>query len=170
MWFFLGWQKAQVSLTLLCFAVCIHNRRTCEASKEREVRHRFGASLVAQKVKNLPAVIQETPVQSLGWEDLLEKGMATHSSILVWRIPWTEGPGELQSMGSQRVRHDQVTNNLLSTQGHGFPTVRDAALERVSTVRVFFADAHSVMETRFIRKPLYVKFILKKRYSTSRKG
>ena len=121
-------------------------------------------------MKNLPAVIQETPVQSLGWEDLLEKGMATHSSILVWRIPWTEGPGELQSMGSQRVRHDQMTNNLLSTQGHGFPTVRDAALERVSTVRVFFADARSVMETRFIRKPLYVKFILKKRYSTSRKG
>ena len=105
-----------------------------------------------------------------GVEGPLEKGMATHSSILVWRIPWTEGPGELQSMGSQRVRHDQVTNNLLSTQGHGFPTVRDAALERVSTVRVFFADARSVMETRFIRKPLYVKFILKKRYSTSRKG
>ena len=49
---------------------------------------------------------QETQVQSLGWEDPLEKGMATHSNILVWRIPWTEEPGGLQSIGSQRVRHD----------------------------------------------------------------
>ena len=63
------------------------------------------ASLVAQMVKNLP-VVQETWVQSLGWEDPLEKEMATHSSILAWRIPWTEEPGGLQSMGSQRVRHD----------------------------------------------------------------
>ena len=54
---------------------------------------------------NLPAV-QETCVQSLDWEDLLEKGMATYSSILAWRIPWTEEPGGLQSTGSQRVRHD----------------------------------------------------------------
>ena len=60
-------------------------------------------------VKNLPA-IQETWVPSLGWEDPLEKGMATHSSILAWRIPWTEEPGGLQSMGSQRVRHDWVTS------------------------------------------------------------
>ena len=58
------------------------------------------ASFVAQLVKNLPAV-QETWVQSLGWEDPLEKGKATHSSILAWRIPWT-----IQSMGSQRVGHD----------------------------------------------------------------
>ena len=56
-------------------------------------------------VKDRPA-IQETWVQSLGQEDPLEEGMATHSSILVWRIPWTEEPGELQSTGSQRVRHD----------------------------------------------------------------
>ena len=56
-------------------------------------------------VKNLPA-IQETWVQSLGREDPLEKGMATHSSILAWRISWTEEPGGLQSMLSQRVRHD----------------------------------------------------------------
>ena len=55
-------------------------------------------------VKNPPA-IQETQVQALGQEDALEKGMATHSSILVWRIPWTEEPGGLQSMESQRVRH-----------------------------------------------------------------
>ena len=56
-------------------------------------------------VKNLP-VMQETWVQSLGWEDLLEEGMATHSSVFAWRIPWTEEPGGLQSMGSQRLGHD----------------------------------------------------------------
>ena len=60
---------------------------------------------MAQMVKNLPAV-QETQVQSLGQEDPLEKGMATRSSILAWRIPRTEEPGGLQSMGSQIVRHD----------------------------------------------------------------
>ena len=58
---------------------------------------------MAQTVKNLPAE-QETWVQSLGWEDPLEKGMATHSSILAWKIPWAEEPGGLQSMGFQRVR------------------------------------------------------------------
>ena len=63
------------------------------------------ASLVAQAVKNLSAM-QETWVQSWVWEDPLEKGMATHSNFLAWRIPWTEEPGELQSMGSQRVRYD----------------------------------------------------------------
>ena len=63
------------------------------------------ASLVAQSVKNLPAV-QETQVRSLCWEDPLEKEMATHSSILAWKISWTEEPGGLQSIGSQRVRHD----------------------------------------------------------------
>ena len=60
---------------------------------------------MAQRVKNLPAM-QETQVLSLGWEDPLEKGVATHSSILAWRVPWTEEPGRLQSMGSQRVGHD----------------------------------------------------------------
>ena len=62
-------------------------------------------SLVAQLVKNLSAM-QETWVQSLVWEDSLEKEMATHSSILAWRIPWTEAPGGLQSRGSQRVGHN----------------------------------------------------------------
>ena len=63
------------------------------------------SSLVAQKVKNLPA-IHKIWIQSLGQEDPLEKEMSTHSSILAWRIPWTEEPGRLQSMGLQRVRHD----------------------------------------------------------------
>ena len=62
-------------------------------------------SLVAQTVKHLPTM-RETRVQSLSQEDLLEKEMATHSSILAWKIPWTEEPGRLKSMGSQRVRHD----------------------------------------------------------------
>ena len=63
------------------------------------------ASLVVQMVKNLSAM-QETQVQFLGWEVPLEEGMATHSSILAWRIPWTEEPGGLQPTGSQRVGHD----------------------------------------------------------------
>ena len=63
------------------------------------------ASLVAQTVKNLPAV-QETQVLSLGQEDAMDKGMGTHSSILARRIPWTEEPGGLLSMGPQRVGHD----------------------------------------------------------------
>ena len=63
------------------------------------------AFLVAQRVKNMPAV-QETWVLSLGWEDPLEEGVATHSSILAWRIPWTEEPGGLQSVELQRVGHD----------------------------------------------------------------
>ena len=62
-------------------------------------------SLVAQSLKHLPPV-WETWVRSLGLEDPLEKEMATHFSILAWRIPWTEEPGRLQSTGSQRVRHD----------------------------------------------------------------
>ena len=65
------------------------------------------AFLMAWMVKNLP-VLQENEVRSLGREDPLGKGMATHSSILAWRIPWPEKPGGLQSIGLQRVRHDQV--------------------------------------------------------------
>ena len=69
----------------------------------------FGASLVAQTVKHLFAM-QETRVRSLGREDPLEKEMATHSSILTWKIPWTSEPGRLPSMGSQRVGHDWATS------------------------------------------------------------
>ena len=73
---------------------------------------------VAQMVKNLPAM-QETQVWSLGQEHLLEKGMATHSSILAWRIPWTEEPGMLQSMGC-RVEHNWATN--IATHTHIYPS------------------------------------------------
>ena len=79
---------------------------------EKEIKHKYLAAfimvqvfLVAQMVKSVPAM-QETWVQSLGWEDPLEEEMAIHSSILVWKIPWMEEPGRLQSMGSQRVGHN----------------------------------------------------------------
>ena len=68
---------------------------------------------MAQLVKNLPAM-RETWVQSLGREDPLEEGMATHSSILAWRIPWTKEHGRLQSMGSQRAGHDCATFTFTS--------------------------------------------------------
>ena len=70
----------------------------------RDTTH-IGASLIAHLVNHLPAT-RETRVQFLGWENPLEKEMATHSSILAWRIPWTEETGGLQSTGSQRVGHD----------------------------------------------------------------
>ena len=76
-------------MTAHCGGLCLYTHLTDE-----------GASLVAQMVKNSP-VMQETRVQSLGGEDLLEEGMATDSSILACRIPWTEKPGGLQSMGSE---------------------------------------------------------------------
>ena len=76
--------------------------------------HIYGAPLVAQMVKNLP-VMQETWVQSMGQEDALEKGMATHSNILAWRIPWTEEPGRLRPCGC-RVGHDLATTQHIHTQ------------------------------------------------------
>ena len=75
---------------------------------------------MAQMVKNLPAM-QENQIRSLCWEDPLEKGMATHSSTLAWRIPWTEEPSGLQSIGSQRVRHDgAITLTLTNLTSWGF--------------------------------------------------
>ena len=73
------------------------------------------ASLVGQIVKNPPA-IHETWVHSLGWEDPLEEGITTHSSILSWRIPWTEEPGGLQSMGLRRVGHDWAAKHSMHSQ------------------------------------------------------
>ena len=84
------------------------------------------SSLVAQMVKNLPAML-ETQVWSPGEEDTLEKGMATHCNILVWRISWTEEPGGLQSMRLQRVRHDRETFTA-SLMSHVFPKVHENCL------------------------------------------
>ena len=78
------------------------------SSQEKNIVTKYGQQMDfpgGSAVKNLPAM-QEMQVQSLGWEDPLEEGMATHSSILAWRIPWTEEPGGLQFIGSQRVRHN----------------------------------------------------------------
>ena len=100
------------------------------------------ASLVAQKLKHLPAM-QETRVQSLGWEDPLEKEMATHSSVLAWRIPWREEPGRLQSTGSQRVGHDWATSLLLSSMfqffninGHFQENIKTYWTEQ-STIKIY---------------------------------
>ena len=70
---------------------------------------------MAQMVKNPPAM-QEIWVKPLGWEDLLEEGITTHSRILAWRIPWTEEPGGLQSMGLQRVGHDRATKHSTNSR------------------------------------------------------
>ena len=75
------------------------------------------ASLVTQMANNLPAV-QETQVPSLGQEDPLEKGMATHSSIPAWEIPWTQDPGGLQSLGLHRIGHDFTSNTHTHTYTH----------------------------------------------------
>ena len=87
---------------------------------------------MAQRVKHLPAM-RETRVRSLGWEDPLEKEMVTHSSILAWRIPWTEKPGRLQSTGSQRVGHDftfTFTFNLHNTLRFINATFQDFSCSR----------------------------------------
>ena len=85
----------------------------CAKKKEENREHvntdNTASQMVVQMVKN-PPIMQETQVQSLSQEDPLEEGIAIHSSILAWRIPWTEEPGRLQYMGLQRVGHDWVTN------------------------------------------------------------
>ena len=101
--------KQRGSLTQLCNGTAIYLmslKMNMHLLNKRNLE--FWASLVAQWVKRLPTM-RETWVQSLGWEDSLEKEMATHSSTLAWKSPWTEKPGRLQSMGSQRVRHDWET-------------------------------------------------------------
>ena len=91
-----------------------------------DILSHIASPLVAQMVKNLPTM-WVTWVQSLDWEDPLKKGTATCSGILAWKIPWTEEPGGLQSMGSQRVRHDWATFpfhfSVSSIETDGSPTV-----------------------------------------------
>ena len=87
----------------------------------------LGASLVSQQIKNPPAM-QETWVQSLDWEDPLEKGMATQSSNLAWRIPWTAEPSRLQYIGLQRVRHDWVCTIALTLVSWKLEKVRSSAM------------------------------------------
>ena len=116
-----GWedpQRRKWQPTLVLLPGKSHGRRNLVGYSpwgRKRVRHYWATSLslgfpAAQTVKILCAM-QGTQIQSLGWEDHLEKGMAPHSSILAWRIPWTEEPGGLQFMGSQRAGHDWVINS-----------------------------------------------------------
>ena len=116
------------------------------------------ASLVAQTVKRLPTM-WETRVQSLGQEDLLEKEMATHYSILAWKIPWMEEPGRLESMGSKRVRHDWVTS------------VQFSSVQLLSRVRLFatpWTEAHqasvSITNTQSLLKLISIKSVMPSKY------
>ena len=91
---------------ILIIVLAIRKTTTVQSRSSKEPRssdNRFENSQKKKKKKNLPAM-QETQARPLGWENSLEKGMATHSRILAWRIPWIEQPGGLQSIGSQRVR------------------------------------------------------------------
>ena len=90
------------------------------------------SSLVARMVKHLPTM-QETQVQSLGWEDPLEKEMGTHSSTLAWKIPWMEKHCRLQSMGLQRVRHNWVTSSSLYTCQSCAPSGLGSGFSELST-------------------------------------
>ena len=94
------------------------------------------ASLVAQMVKNLPAML-ETWVRSLDWEDTLEKGTATHSNILAWRIPLTQEPHGLQSMGSQRVRHDWATFTFSKFTSHFYKIFMEIYVSEDSHLLLF---------------------------------
>ena len=112
------------------------------------------ASLVAQMVKRLPTM-WETRVQPLGQEDLLEKEMATHYSILAWKIPWMEEPGWLQSMGSKRVRHDWATS------------VQFSSVQLLSRVRLFatpWTEARqasvSITNTQSLLKLISIKSVM----------
>ena len=102
--------------------------------EEGNVFSGYKAALLAQMVKNLPAV-QETWVRSLGWEDVLEEGMATHCSILAWRIPWTEEPGGRWSVGSQswtRLSGEAHTckRSSRTPRHHAAPVVNSAVCAR----------------------------------------
>ena len=109
------------------------------------------ASLVAQMVKNLSAV-QETWVQSLNQEDPLEKGMAIHSNNLTWKFLWTEEPGRLESKGSQRVRHDWVTNTLTR------PAWRSSGMRNYIFIQRFLKHQWSINEKKSFERRRYQKF------------
>ena len=110
----------------------------------------YSITLVAQLVKN-PSAMWETWVQSLGWEDSLEKGRATHSSILAWRIPWTEEPGRLQSLESQRAGHNWVTFTFIQHHNIGFHGWPSWAWSFVHSFRLCLPWVLALLETVFVR-------------------
>ena len=109
----------------------------------------LGTSLVAQMVKCL-SIMRETWVRSLGQEDPLEKEMAIHSSTIAWKIPWTEEPGRLQSMGSQRVGHDWATSHthcqwMLSAKMDRYQTISASCLISIIFIsRITLADTSNL--------------------------
>ena len=110
--------------------------------------------LVAQRIKRLPA-IRETRVQFLGREDPLEKEIAIHSSTLAWKIPWTEEPDRLQSMGSQRVGHDWATSHftLLSEASFIYITSMYVCIRHKWYIR---PHRQNILRTNFIKKKIYM--------------
>ena len=123
------WCHPVISSSVIPFSSCLQFSPSIRVFSNESVLHirwpkdwsfsfSISPSLVAQTVKRLPTM-RETWVQSLGWEDLLEKEMATHCSILAWKIPWMEEPGRLQSMGSQRVKHHWATSLISSSEYSG---------------------------------------------------
>jgi len=116
--------------------------------------------MVVQTVKNLLAM-QETWIQSLSWENPLENGMATHSSILAWRIPWTEQPGGLQSTGLQRVRHNWTTNTFTGAlQGQGTVPRHRAHQDRSRHLLALKPMAHWQAGQALIRHTVEIRQIL----------
>ena len=123
-------------------------------------------SLVAQSVKNLPAM-QETRVWSLGQEKPLKEEMATHSSILAWRIPWTEKPGGLQCTGSQRIGHNSATNTTTTTNPQhflykGYRQFTSSSCDIRN--RFFWTEQCSLLnckDTKFLIQLIKIKFRLK---------
>ena len=126
----------------------------------------YGASLVAQTVKNLTAM-QETLGRSLDPEDPLEKVMVTHSSILAWRIPWTEKPGGLQCTGSQRIGHNSATNTTTTTNPQpflykGYRQFTSSSCDIRN--RFFWTEQCSLLnckDTKFLIQLIMIKFRLK---------
>ena len=123
-----------------CALICNWGEYTCP-----------GAFLVTYMVKNLP-VMQEVWVQSLSQEDPLEKGMVTHSSVLAWKFPWTEEPGRLQSMESQRVRHGWATS--LSLSFHMFPTNLKGIFFLITWCNLFQSFKYIIFHIQISRKKI----------------
>ena len=117
----------------------------------------YWASQGALVVKNPPANAGDT--RDVGWEDPLEEGMATHSSILAWRIPWTEKPGRLQSMRSQRVRHDW--NDLAHTQGMGGKLVKVGGVTFLVLINWLLQTNRSLQSSLFLINDLGEKLFIR---------
>ena len=120
---------------------------------------RQSASLVAQMIKNLPAM-QETRVRFLSQKNPLEKGMATHFSILAWKIPWREKPGGLQSMGSQRVGHDCVASTFNGRKELVIIIICQFTEDKLSTDLKLYLKIYKRYRCAYLHVRQYFKFNL----------